>query len=183
MSRMILTRSSALPKAFAFLVQEPGPFMLIEALNLYGTLEAPGAADNPVILSWAQEVGRDVGWYNRDSIPWCGLFMAVVADRSVKDIPRQSLRAKAWLDFGASTPVPMLGDVLVFSRGDPKGPSGHVGLYVGETPHFYYVLGGNQSDSVCRRPTLSAKRRINMIRACCDRRLLCTKRNWRGRWW
>lgn len=138
-----------LPAQFKFLEDEGGPFLLNEALKLYGTLEARASADNPVILSWAREVGGDVGWYNKDSIPWCGLFMAVVAKRAGKKVPRQSLRARAWLKFGRKTPVPMLGDVLVFWRGRKDGPSGHVGIYVGETEYYYYVLGGNQSDSVC----------------------------------
>lgn len=138
-----------LPQRWAWLADEPGPRMLKEALKLYGTLEYPGSPDNPTILEWADEVGGDVGWYNKDSIPWCGLFMAVVALRSGKTVPRQSLRARAWLKFGRPSPRPELGDVLVFWRKHPDSPSGHVGLYVGETLHYYYVLGGNQSDSVC----------------------------------
>ena len=50
--------------------------MLVEALALFGTLEAPGAKDNPVILRWAAELGLTKS-YSHDSIPWCGLFMSV----------------------------------------------------------------------------------------------------------
>jgi len=138
-----------LPAPFRFLAREPAPRMLLEALKLYGVLETPGAADNPQILRWAGEVGGDGSWYNKDSIPWCGLFMAVVAKRAGKKVPRQYLRARAWEKFGSRAATPKLGDVLVFWRGSPNGASGHVGLYVGETAQFYYVLGGNQSDSVC----------------------------------
>jgi hypothetical protein len=42
--------------AYAFLNAEPGPRMLVEMLKIFGTLETPGAADNPVILGWADEV-------------------------------------------------------------------------------------------------------------------------------
>ena len=75
--------------------------------------------------------------------------MAVVAKRAGKPVPKMSLRARAWVKFGKRSRKPSLGDVLVFWRGSPNGASGHVGLYVGETRHFFYVLGGNQSDSVC----------------------------------
>lgn len=48
---------TALPAQYAWLSKEGGPKMLIEALKLFGTLEAPGAKDNPVILAWAAELG------------------------------------------------------------------------------------------------------------------------------
>lgn len=140
---------TALPERWAWLAKEPGPKILKEALKLYGVYEFAGDADNPQILAWAREVGGDAGWYNKDSIPWCGLFMAVVAKRAGKPVPDQSLRARAWLNWGERTDRPELGDVLVFWRGHPDSASGHVGIYVGETPHYYYVLGGNQSDKVC----------------------------------
>lgn len=43
-----------LPSTYAWLGGEPGPRMLLEALKLFGTLEAPGNADNPTILSGRQ---------------------------------------------------------------------------------------------------------------------------------
>ncbi len=156
------TTKSLLPARWKWLADENAPRLLVEALKLYGTLEAPGAADNPQILAWADEVsgsGNTSGsWYDRDSIPWCGLFLAVLAVRAAKPVPHEYLRAKAWLTFGRRAARPELGNVMIFSRGDPNGPSGHVGLYVGETDHFYYVLGGNQSDSVCI--TRQAKHRL-----------------------
>lgn len=134
---------------WSWLSNEPAPRMLLEALKLYGVMERGGREDNPQIVEWAKEVGGDAGWYNKDSIPWCGLFMAVVAKRAGKTVPRLCLRAQAWKNFGRRSHTPSLGDVLVFWRGSPSSQSGHVGLYVGETEQFYYVLGGNQSDSVC----------------------------------
>lgn len=135
---------SALPARYAWLDKEPGPKMLVEALKLYGTLEAPGARDNPVILAWAAEVGL-AKTYSHDSIPWCGLFMAVVAKRAGKSIPDSPLWALSWAEFGAPAKTPMLGDVLTFKRNG----GGHVALYVGEDAGAYHCLGGNQSDSVC----------------------------------
>lgn len=135
---------SALPARYAWLNKEPGPKMLKEALALYGTVEAPGAKDNPVIIAWAKEVGLGKS-YSHDSIPWCGLFMAVVAKRAGKPVVDSPLWALSWADFGKPVHQPMLGDVLTFKRNG----GGHVALYVGEDATAFHCLGGNQSDSVC----------------------------------
>lgn len=137
-------REAVLPPAYAWLGREPGPKMLTEALALYGTLEAPGPKDNPTILAWAKEVGL-AKTYSHDSIPWCGLFMAVVASRAGKPVVDSPLWALSWADFGKPSPAPMLGDVLTFKRNG----GGHVALYVGEDSAAYHCLGGNQSDKVC----------------------------------
>jgi uncharacterized protein (TIGR02594 family) len=83
--------------------------------------------------------------YNDDGIPWCGLFMAVVAKRAGKPVLEGPLWARNWVAFGNAADEAQLGDVLVFRR--DQG-SGHVGLYVGEDYGAYHVLGGNQSDGV-----------------------------------
>lgn len=132
-----------MPAAYRWLEREPGPRMLKIALALHGIREAPGAADNPVIMDWAREVGCT--WYGQDAIPWCGLFVAVCAKRAGWDLPPIPLRARSWIGWGAPSPAPALGDVLVFER----GAAGHVGLYVGESVGHYHVLGGNQGDAVC----------------------------------
>jgi len=135
-----------LPSRYGWLAREPGPKMLVEALKLFGTMEKPGRADNPTILAWAKEIGGEVAdVYAADSIPWCGLFMAVIAKRAGKEAPAHPLWALSWAAFGAKSPVPGLGDVLVFVRNG----GGHVGLYVGEDGSAFHVLGGNQSDRVC----------------------------------
>ncbi|APF36710.1 hypothetical protein BOQ54_04715 [Chelatococcus daeguensis] len=135
-----------LPSRYAWLAREPGPKMIVEALKLFGTMEKPGAANNPTIVAWAKEVGGEVAdVYKADSIPWCGLFMAVVAKRAGKELPKHPLWALSWSAFGAKAPAPALGDVLVFTRSG----GGHVGLYVGEDASAFHVLGGNQSDRVC----------------------------------
>ncbi|WP_424630046.1 TIGR02594 family protein [Bradyrhizobium sp. SYSU BS000235] len=133
-----------LPAEYAWLSKEPGPKMLLEALSLFGTLEGPGAKDNPTIMAWAAELALSKT-YSHDSIPWCGLFMAIVAKRAGKQPVDSSLWALSWADFGKLAPVPMLGDVLTFKRNG----GGHVALYVGEDFGAYHCLGGNQSDKVC----------------------------------
>jgi uncharacterized protein (TIGR02594 family) len=148
-----------LPSRYGWLAREPGPKMIVEALKLFGTLETPGSANNPTIIAWAKEVGGEVAdVYKADSIPWCGLFMAVVAKRAGKEIPNHPLWALSWSAFGAKSPTAALGDVLVFVRNG----GGHVGLYVGEDSSAFHVLGGNQSDRVCI--TRIAKNRLYAAR-------------------
>lgn len=132
-----------LPTNYQWLASEPGPKMLVEALKLYGTEELSGDADNPVIMAWAKEIGV-ANVYSADSVPWCGLFMGVVAKRAGKELPSSPLWALSWSRFGAPTDKPKLGDVLTFKRDG----GGHVGLYVGEDSAAYHVLGGNQHDQV-----------------------------------
>lgn len=155
---------TALPAAYAWLVPLMAkPRMIVEALALYGTHETPGATDNPVIMAWAKEVG--VAYTSDSETPWCGLFMAVVAKRAGKAVVDSPLWALNWAKFGAPSPEPSLGDVLVFKRHPtPQTVAGHVGLYVADDVTHFHVLGGNTADSVsitriakdrlvaCRRP-------------------------------
>jgi uncharacterized protein (TIGR02594 family) len=136
--------ASALPAKYAWLAKEPGPKMLKEALKLYGTLEAPGSPNNPMILAWAKEV--KAAGYTQDSIPWCGLFIAVCAKRAGWDAAPKgnALWARNWASWGNAVKTPMLGDVLVFARGS----AGHVAIYVGEDATHWHILGGNQKDQV-----------------------------------
>jgi uncharacterized protein (TIGR02594 family) len=132
-------------KEFAFLLKKDMPRMLQIATDLIGTLETPGTASNPTIIAWQREIGdRRNAWYDKDSIPWCGLFVAVVVFRSGRAPVENYLRARDWADWGIESEAASLGDILVFSR---KG-GGHVGFYAGENDTHYYVLGGNQSDAV-----------------------------------
>ncbi len=124
------------------------PAWLRRARSLIGTREAPGAANSPTILGWAKKLGAKVlGMvYNADSVPWCGLFVAMcVAEDGIAPAPI-AVRAKAWATWGANIAADHLapGAVLVFER--PGG--GHVGFYVGEDRTHYHVLGGNQGDRV-----------------------------------
>lgn len=149
---------SKLPPAYRWLSDLASPpRMIAEALAEYGTVETPGAANNAKILSWAAEVGLKAV-YTADSIPWCGLFMAVVAKRAGKPLVSSPLWALSWAKFGVEAGQPRLGDVLTFTRNG----GGHVGLYVGEDGSAYHVLGGNQSDSVCI--TRIEKKRLYRVR-------------------
>jgi uncharacterized protein (TIGR02594 family) len=117
-----------------------------EAQRLVGTREAPGGANNPVILDWASDLGIP---YTGDDVPWCGLFVSHCLGATLPDepLPASPLWARAWLGFGRRV-TPRVGAVLVFWRGKRTGTQGHVGFYAAEDASAYHVLGGNQGDRV-----------------------------------
>jgi len=142
---------------YGWLASEPGPRILIEALNLFNVAETQGPENNRVIIDWAAEC--NIKGYSADSTPWCGLFVAVAAKRAGKPLPENPLWARNWGAWGESS-AKELGAILVFTR---DRNSGHVGIYVGEDSECYHVLGGNQGDrvSIIRIP----KRRLIGCRA------------------
>lgn len=159
-----------LPRQYAWLEQlDYRPKHLVEALNLYGTTEMAGTADNPVIMGWRDEckaAGVNVAGYTADSVPWCGLFQAVVMVRAGRDPAPDPLWALNWAKFGVDGGQPELGDILTFKR--PGG--GHVAQYIAEDKMgCYHVLGANQHDQVnimriqkdrmysCRQPPYNNK--------------------------
>lgn len=134
-----------IPEKYKWLLNEPGPKMIVEGLKLYGTKEIVGPAHNPVILEWAKELGLQT-IYRQDETPWCGLAHAYVAFKAGKPLlPLKNwdlLRALQWARWGVNTDTPMLGDTLVFKRAG----GGHVGLYVAETTSTYLCMGGNSGN-------------------------------------
>lgn len=137
------------------------PKILHEAIKLLGTKEVIGEEHNPIIISWAKEIGGWIGhFYNNDEIPWCGLFVGICAKRARFPFNQKMLSAREWLKWGVPQQEAMLGDVLVFSR---KG-GGHVGFYVGEDEKYYHVLGGNQNNSV--NVVRISKERLLGVRRC-----------------
>lgn len=134
-----------LPKQYAYLADERGPRIFKTMLSILGTKEAPGIKNNPAIMKWGKTVGmpRD---FTADSIPWCGWGMAYVALESGWDVPVNPLWARNWATWGnhIDKSAAMLGDVLVFARGN----AGHVALYVGEDKTHFHIMGANQDDAV-----------------------------------
>ena len=119
------------------------PRWLTIAKTYEGVEEIPGPRSSPVIMTWAH---RLKSWYTDDSVPWCGLFMAAVMDESGLPYPKEYLRARAWLEFGFSTPVPLLGSVVVLERGPTMG---HVGILDGvDAQGRLLLVGGNQGNRV-----------------------------------
>jgi uncharacterized protein (TIGR02594 family) len=153
-----------LPNGLEWLGNEKGPLMLVEALKLTGITEGLEKINNPTIMEWAEYTKQELNdVYLADSVPWCGLFMAYVAKKANKKLVPSPLWALGWSNFGNFSSIPMLGDVLVFNRLNEDGTKGgHVGIYVGEESDYFYVLGGNQADSVCFRRI--AKKRLYVCR-------------------
>ncbi len=140
-----------LEKNYSWLKTAPVTKMIEEALRHYGIKESYGKANNPTIMSWANSLGQEVKQiYVADKVPWCGLFIGIVAKNAGKEVVKSPLWALNWGNFGSYTPTPMFGDVLTFIRITENGTkAGHVGLYIGEDVDCFHVLGGNQSDKVC----------------------------------
>lgn len=132
-----------LPHRYDWLLRVSPPRVVGEAIKLYGIVETPGPGSTRSIIDWAKETGL-AAVYSTDSIPWCGLFMAVVVRRSGRSAVDSPLWARSWRSWQVPSQKPSLGDVLVFERGS----GGHVALYIAEDNSTYHVLGGNQSDSV-----------------------------------
>ncbi len=154
---------SGLPEQFSFLEEgAPPPKMVAEALKHLGTIEALGTANNTKIVGWADEIGKvcntaysrwAADFYNKDSIPWCGLFCALVAARTAggnpaRLPPKEYLAALSWANWGqaASSNDIRVGDIIVLTR--PGG--GHVFIALGASADGEYVtgIGGNQGDAV-----------------------------------
>jgi uncharacterized protein (TIGR02594 family) len=119
---------------------------LVEAARLRGLKEGAGAADNPVIMNWADALDAS---YASDEVPWCGLFVGHCVRSTLEDepMPANFLGARQWLKYGKSV-RPQLGAVMVFWRGSRDGWKGHVAFYWAEDDSHYHILGGNQSNSV-----------------------------------
>ena len=120
---------------------------LLEAYNLIGTQEEPGAGSNEAIVGWGRTVRIN---YSDDEIPWCGLFVAhcIGSQLLQEPLPINPLGARNWHEFGQSCMLPQLGSIMVFWRGSPDGWKGHVGFYWAEDDTCYHILGGNQSNCV-----------------------------------
>ena len=119
---------------------------LSEARRLIGLKEVVGHTSNPTILQMAQDLDID---YKDDDIAWCGLFVAhcIASQLPDESLPNNPLGARNWAKFGKEI-SPSLGAIMVFWRGKKDGWQGHVGFYYGEDNKNYYILGGNQGNSV-----------------------------------
>src|SRR3546814_6622258 len=96
-----------------------------------------GSGNNPAIMNWAKTLeGAGIlkrGEYYADSVPWCGLGMAIVCYRAGKPVQEGPLWAQNWARYGkevarnvgslanprlqfAEGQQAVLGDTLVFVR-------------------------------------------------------------------
>lgn len=105
--------------------------------------------DRQVISSFiARSAGQNV---DPARTAWCATFLNGIMGASGR-IGTGSMAAKSYLNYGTPTTNPQEGDIVVLSRGDPNGPYGHVGLFVGMERQngrdYVRVLGGNQNNKV-----------------------------------
>ncbi len=145
---------------FSFLEKIPVlPKMVRFGLDLMGTTEVVGKGSNLEIMKWAKAVGLDK-IYGDDDIAWCGLFIAYLVHLSGRDPVKAPLWARNWAKWGepVDPDEAKLGDILVFVRSG----GGHVGIYIAEDKETFYVLGGNQGNSVSI--TRIAKNRLLAVR-------------------
>ena len=120
------------------------PIWLAYARKQFGTREIKGPRHEPKILAMIKRIGKWAGvTIKDDETPWCGTFAADCVLAAGINPPPIAVRASSWATWGQPT-TPRLGAILVFSR---QG-GGHVGFYVGEDGHRFYVLGGNQGNMV-----------------------------------
>ena len=77
---------------YSYLKKETAPKILVEAYKLIGTAETIGKDNNPKILDWADQLGLKKT-YTADEIPWCGLFMAIVATGTTTNFANFSFSA------------------------------------------------------------------------------------------
>ena len=141
-----------IPAQYQWLQELPAlPKTISLALKELGVVEVTGRGSNKTIISWRDELnlaGVKIVGYGDDSIPWCGLFVAIICLRRMgiaSEVVVDPLWARNWAKYGTKADKACLGDILVFVRNG----GGHVGFYIGEDKTHYHVLGGNQSDKVC----------------------------------
>src|SRR3546814_8767197 len=74
------------------------PLVISEWLKINGTREVIGSGNNPAIMNWAKTLeGTGIlkrGEYYADSVPWCGLGMAIVCYRAGKPVQEGPLRSE-----------------------------------------------------------------------------------------
>lgn len=121
---------------------------MIEAKKVMGLHET---RDHAVLAKWLKSDGKTLG--DPSKLPWCGDFVDTAIELALPDEPRPGplgenpYWALNWLHFGKAC-VPAYGAVVAFER--PGG--GHVGFLVGQDKTRFFVLGGNQGDTVSVTP-------------------------------
>lgn len=104
--------------------------------------------DNAALVAWLRSDRKALG--DPAALPWCGDYVETCIKNALPDEPftgalgTNPYWARNWITFGKRV-EPTYGAVMVFERG---AASGHVGFVVGEDDTDWYILGGNQGDSV-----------------------------------
>lgn len=126
-----------------------------ELLKMIGKNET---RDNAHLRAWLRSDGATIG--DPAKIPWCGDAVETSIKLALPDekVPDNPYAAINWMTWGKEV-EPQLGAILIFWRGSPRSWQGHIGFYAGESATNYYVLGGNQSNSVTIAPLAKGRLR------------------------
>lgn len=122
---------------------------LNKAISLLGIHEAPGEADNPVIIGWAAACGGNIKRsYLHDSTAWCALFVnyCLISTGQQGD---DSLMALDFARWGRRLQGPAVGAIVTKRRPSGGAGAGHVAIVGGRDGQGRLVcVGGNTSDEV-----------------------------------
>lgn len=120
--------------------------ILLEMLKMYGLKEVVGKENNPEIVKMFAEIGFD--WVQDDETSWCSAAINYFCKKLGYE-RSGALDAKSWLKMPTIILKPTIGDIVVLWRESPDSWKGHVGLFITQDIDNVYILGGNQSNSIC----------------------------------
>lgn len=131
----------------------------IQFLEQYeGEKEVVGRNHNQRIIELQEKAVIALGLSSElddaDEIPWCSLAVIAAVASTLPGLVFEmkklgiTARAKSWLSMAIQDAQIEKGDIVIFSRGVSAG---HVGFVCFVGGSRVQVLGGNQSNSVCRR--------------------------------
>ena len=126
---------------------KPQPFdtWMLVAASEQGVRTAPPWQSNPRITAY--HAGTNIAGYD-DKAAWCSSFVNwTLAQVGISGTG--SALARSWLDWGQPLDAPVPGCIVVLTRDNPTGWTGHVGFYLRTEGDQVVLLGGNQLDCVC----------------------------------
>lgn len=125
-------------------IEDTMPWMAI-AENELGQMET--VKENPRIIEYHSATSLKA---QSQKVAWCASFACWVLKKAGYKSTGTSW-ARDFLDYGTKLEQPKKGCIMVFERNGAGGDS-HVTFWTGEeATDSYLCMGGNQSDSVCKR--------------------------------
>lgn len=133
------------PKSTQSIPSTSGP-MLAPWLDIaraeIGVKEIPGSKHEKRILEYHKATSLES---TEDEVPWCSSFVSWCLEKAGVPSTRNAW-ARSYLAWGTKIERPVVGCIVVFSRG---ASSGHVAFYIDESDAGIQCLGGNQGNKVC----------------------------------